>query len=62
MAAIVGREVEVVETIDKQFIVLFMNFTTPPPPKGKTPEEALINFLNKVKGDTDYASRIGPIL
>lgn len=39
-----GREVEVEETADGQFIVSWMAYGLAPPPKGATPIEALSNF------------------
>jgi hypothetical protein len=41
---LIGREVEVVKTTDGKYIVLFMNFNCPPPPKCDTPEEAIERF------------------
>lgn len=51
-----GRDVEVDQTKDGEFIVLFLQFEKSPPPKGHTEQEALENFieymLNK-KGEGD---------
>jgi len=44
-----GRPVEVEQTKDGKYIVLFMQFSQPPPPKGDTPEEALTGFIKKME-------------
>lgn len=38
------EELEVERTDDGKYIVLFMSFELPPPPKGETPEEAYQAF------------------
>lgn len=43
---IAGREVEVDQTDDGKFIVLWMHFQAPPPPKANTKGEALAGFIN----------------
>jgi hypothetical protein len=43
---LVGRPIEVDKTSDGQFVVLWMNLNQSPPPKGKTPEEAVKNFID----------------
>lgn len=52
-----GRTVEVEQTTDGKFIVLWMNLNHAPPPKGDTELEALQNFINMMKSlkpeDTD---------
>lgn len=40
-----GRPVEVEELSDKTFIVMWMSFDRPPPPKGNTTAIALKNFI-----------------
>lgn len=42
---LLGREVEVDQTRDGRYIVLFMSLTASPPPKGDTEEEALEKFI-----------------
>lgn len=44
-----GRNVEVSETTDGKFAVLWLNFNSPPPPKADTPEEALQAFIDMLK-------------
>jgi len=41
-----GRPVEVEQTKDGKFIVLWMHFQASPPPKGNTEEEALRGFIS----------------
>ena len=41
----IGRPFEVEKTQDGSYIVLFLAFEKLPPPKGKTPEEAMEKFL-----------------
>ena len=40
-----GREVEVEQTKDGLYIVLWMEFEKSPPPKGRTEQEALEMFI-----------------
>lgn len=49
-----GRKLEVERTKDGSFIVLYMCFGKSPPPKGKSPEEALQGFI-------DYMERSRPV-
>lgn len=57
-----GREVEVHQTKDGRFIVLYMCFGKKPPPKGSTPKEALKLFVEYMESnrpidagtETDY--------
>lgn len=44
--ALAGRPVEVENTTDGKFIVLWMHFQAKPPPKGSTPEEAMQGFID----------------
>lgn len=50
-----GRPVEVEQTKDKKFVVLYMVFDQSPPPKAETEEGALQAFIDwmKSKGNTD---------
>lgn len=49
--AITGREVEVQQTKDGRFIVLYMCFGKKPPPKGATPKEALRLFVDYMEAN-----------
>lgn len=49
-AELAGREVEVEKVKDGKYIVLFLSLTSPPPPKGETPEKALENFITWMEG------------
>lgn len=40
-----GRPVELEQTQDKKWVVLYMTFERSPPPKGETQEEALRLFI-----------------
>jgi len=42
---LIDRDPEMGRTTDGKFIVLFMRFNMPPPPKGNTELEALENFI-----------------
>ncbi len=42
---LIGREPDVEQTEDGQYIVLFMPFEKSPPPKGSTPDEAMEKFI-----------------
>lgn len=42
---LVGRELSAEKTQDGKFIVLYLNFQTPPPPKADTEEEAYKAFV-----------------
>lgn len=53
-----GREVEVEQTMDGKFVVLWMQFGASPPPKGDTKEEALKNFIEYMKGRKNDRSDI----
>lgn len=44
-AELAGRAVEVLATTDGMFIVDYMRFDQPPPPKGATEEGALQGFI-----------------
>lgn len=46
-----GRPVDVQQTRDGNFIVLYMCFGKKPPPKGTTPEEALERFIAFLKAE-----------
>lgn len=48
---LVGRPVDVDRTKDGAFIVLYMCFGKKPPPKGKTREEAVLNFIDYMKSN-----------
>jgi uncharacterized protein YbjT (DUF2867 family) len=50
--ALAGRDVEVVPTVDGQYIVEWFNFNSQPPPKGSTEEEALSSFIEFIKTRT----------
>lgn len=47
-----GRPVEVEQTRDGKFVVLWMNFVESPPPKGDTEEEALEKFVAYMEART----------
>ena len=51
--AILGYDVEVEQTKDGKYVVLYMNFNSSPPPKGDTEEDALIKFLAWLKEKTN---------
>jgi hypothetical protein len=53
------EEYEVEQTRDGKYIVMFMSFNCPPPPKGDTPEEAIEKFKEYRKTHED---RINPDL
>ena len=44
--SLAGRPVEVEKLSDGKFIVLWMSFASPPPPKEDTPEKALESFID----------------
>jgi hypothetical protein len=44
-----GRPVEVEKLRDGRFVVLWMCFDVPPPTPGSTREEALKNFIEKIR-------------
>lgn len=46
---LINREPEIARTTDGKFIVLFMRFGFPPPPKGETEQEALEKFIKFYK-------------
>ena len=51
-----GRPVDVDQTDDGQYIVLYFRFEASPPPKSPTPEAALRGFIEmmlKRKGESD---------
>lgn len=48
-STLLNREVEVQQTKDGKYIVLYMSFSSPPPPKGENPEEALERFIEWFK-------------
>lgn len=50
-ASLAGREVEVQQTKDGMFIVLYMCFGKRPPPKGTTPKEALRLFVDYMESN-----------
>lgn len=50
ISALLGRDVEVERTKDGKYVVMFMSFSSPPPPKGETKEEALRLFLEWYEG------------
>lgn len=56
-SSLAGRPVEVEQTTDGKYIVLWMSLSYPPPPKGATEEEALQLFIDHMsklpKEDTD---------
>ena len=41
-----GRPIEVISTKDGEYVVEYFNFNSPPPPKAKTEEAALHNFIS----------------
>jgi len=45
---ILGREPVIITLVDGSFTVEWFNFNAPPPPKGKTPRAALLNFLSHI--------------
>ena len=47
--ALAGRELDVETTADGKHIVLFLDFSLPPPPKGDSPEEAYLGFAGWLK-------------
>ena len=47
--ALAGRPIEVDQTVDGQFIALWMSFEKSPPKKGETEEAALENFIEHMK-------------
>jgi hypothetical protein len=59
-AQLAGRPVEVEETTDGKYIVLWMNLSHPPPPKGDTEGDALLGFIKMMERikqeDTDGSS------
>lgn len=56
-----GREIEVSETRDHQYVVLYMDFNNPPPEKGKTEIEALEKFIHMMEERRTHADRIGAL-
>jgi hypothetical protein len=50
ISALLNRDVEVERTKDGKYVVLYMSFSSPPPPKGDTKEEALRLFLEWYEG------------
>lgn len=59
---IAGRDIEIDETVDGQYIVLYMDFNSPPPKKGKTEIEALQNFIHMMESkEIQSGSNIGII-
>jgi hypothetical protein len=44
-----GRELEVEQTTDGKFVVLYMRFQHSPPPKADTPEEAYQLFIERME-------------
>lgn len=62
--ALAEREIEVVETADGKYIVLWMSFTQGPPPKGDTEVEALesfIEYMETIKQENTDDNRTGSI-
>lgn len=73
-ASLAGRDVEVEQTNDGQFIAAWFSFGLPPPPKADTPEKALQGFISMMlnmppsdatiepdsPGDTADEARAGP--
>lgn len=54
-----GRLVEVEKTEDGKYIVLYMAFDAPPPPKEETPVEALRSFIGMMlKRNQDRSSMV----
>ena len=54
--ALAGRDIEIEETRDGRYIVLWMCFGTEPPPKGNTEQAAVeefIKFMKNRKENTD---------
>jgi hypothetical protein len=56
---ILGRPLEVEQTRDGKYIVLYMNFGCSPPPKGCTPEDAIEKFITYW---STHEARIRPAL
>lgn len=54
-ARLAGREVEVEQTTDGKFIVLWMHFQSAPPPKCDTEADALQGFITMMlqRGNVD---------
>lgn len=46
-----GRPIDVQQTKDGQYIVLYMCFGKKPPPKGATPDEALTRFIDYIRAE-----------
>lgn len=58
---IAGRDIEVVETTDGMYIVLFMNFNASPPPKGHTELAALELFIEHSKKRGTHGDHTGSV-
>ena len=52
-SALLGREVEVEKLKTGKFIVLWLNFSSNPPPVGDTEEEAVKNFITWFKENSN---------
>lgn len=48
--ALIGEKPEFEKLSSGKYIVMYMSFSTPPPPTGDTEEEALQNFVEWRKG------------
>ena len=44
-----GRNIEVEKTKDGKYIVMWMSFSSPPPPKGDCVKDALLEFIKYLK-------------
>jgi hypothetical protein len=51
--ALLGRDFEVDRTKDGKYIVLYMNFNSPPPPKGESELDAVERFITWFKDRKD---------
>ncbi len=56
-----GRDIEIEETTDGKYIVLYMSFSGSPPPKGDTEIDALEKFIDTMKKRRTHGNNIEPI-
>lgn len=59
VSALLGRDAEVEKLKNGKYIVLWLSFSSTPPPVGDTEEMALENFINWYKEDTNGRSDAG---
>jgi len=55
--AIIGEKPEFEKLSNGKYVVMYMSFSSPPPPTGDTEEEALENFLVWRKGTKTIPSK-----